>query len=288
VTGFGLELRVMAMGLAMKRSSFMGKIRLSLSFSMPLALIVSTLSIVSIVAPQTASANTVISVRPIGGITAPGTFNTPVSTVTATTSYTGTVSWSPTPVNSKFVESTTYTATITLTAKVGFTLTGVTSNFFTVTGATTVTNNADSGVVTAVYPATLAAYNGTSGAVACGSGGSFTVANNVVSTSSGCNGPVTVPEGITELGIASLCNNSNSCGNKSANVGSVTLPSTLVRINNFALMSSGLTSINFAAQSSLTTIGIKAFSYKKRDPSAETIFFEFCLLRPYPYRMKAC
>jgi hypothetical protein len=33
---------------------------------------------------------------------------------------------------------------------------------------------------------------------------------------------------------------------------------------------------------------IKAFSSKKRDPSAETIFFEFCLLRPYPYRMKAC
>ena len=32
---------------------------------------------------------------------------------------------------------------------------------------------------------------------------------------------------------------------------------------------------------------IKAFSSKKRDPSAETIFFEFCLLRPYPYRIKA-
>jgi hypothetical protein len=47
-----------------------------------------------------------------------------------------------------------YTATITLTAKTGYTLTGVTANFFTVAGATSVSNSADSGVVTAVFPAT--------------------------------------------------------------------------------------------------------------------------------------
>jgi len=46
-----------------------------------------------------------------------------------------------------------YTATITLTAKEGFTLTGVAADFFTVADATA-TNPADSGVVTAVFPST--------------------------------------------------------------------------------------------------------------------------------------
>ncbi len=49
-----------------------------------------------------------------------------------------------------------YTATITLTAKAGYTLTGVTVNFFTAVGASSVTNAADSGVITAVFPATEA------------------------------------------------------------------------------------------------------------------------------------
>lgn len=90
----------------------------------------------------------------IVGVTAPVTGATPVSTVTATVEYTGNVTWSGSP--STFAGSTAYTATITLTAKSGYTLTGVTSNFFTVTGATSVTHNAGSGVVTAVFPATAA------------------------------------------------------------------------------------------------------------------------------------
>ncbi len=95
---------------------------------------------------------TVISVAAIGGVTAPVRGGTPVSTVTSANGYTGTVSWSGSP--QIFAASETYTATITLTAASGYTLSGVTANFFTVSGATTVTHDADSGVIRAVFPAT--------------------------------------------------------------------------------------------------------------------------------------
>jgi hypothetical protein len=103
------------------------------------------------VAPS-APTDTVISLAAIAGVTAPVIGATPVSTTTAGTGYTGTVSWSGTPTT--FAGVTTYTATITLTPASGYTLTGVTANFFTVAGATTDTNPANSGVVTAVFPAT--------------------------------------------------------------------------------------------------------------------------------------
>ena len=96
----------------------------------------------------------VISIAEIAGVTAPLTGATPVSTTTAGTGYTGSVSWSDSPAT--FAAATTYTATITLTATAGYTLTGVSANFFSVTGATTVTHNANSGVITAVFPATAA------------------------------------------------------------------------------------------------------------------------------------
>jgi hypothetical protein len=64
------------------------------------------------------------------------------------------VTWSP--VAATFAGATQYTATITLTPKTGYTLTGVTANFFTVAGTTSDTNPANSGVVTAVFPATAA------------------------------------------------------------------------------------------------------------------------------------
>ena len=75
-----------------------------------------------------------------------------LTAITATSEYTGTVTWSPT-VATTFAASTVYTATITLTPTTGYTLTGVAADFFTVDGiATTQTG----GVVTAVFPATAA------------------------------------------------------------------------------------------------------------------------------------
>ena len=90
-----------------------------------------------------------ISFAAIAGITPPVTGATPVTTTTAGTGYTGTVSWSTSPTT--FAAASVYTATITLTPTSGYTLTGVSANFFTVAGASTVTHTANSGVITAVF-----------------------------------------------------------------------------------------------------------------------------------------
>lgn len=90
----------------------------------------------------------------IGGVTAPVVGGTPVTAIANGAQFTGTVTWSPDLVDGKFGPQTVYTATITLTPKVGYKLDGVAANFFTVAGATSVSNGANSGVVTAVFPAT--------------------------------------------------------------------------------------------------------------------------------------
>lgn len=104
---------------------------------------------------SSASSDNSISFAAIAGVTPPVYAQTPVTAITETAQYTGTVTWSGSPIT--FSASTVYTATIRLTAKTGFTLTGVTANFFTVAGATSVSNTADSGVITAIFPATSAA-----------------------------------------------------------------------------------------------------------------------------------
>jgi len=96
---------------------------------------------------------TVINISTIPGVTAPVAGITPVVTITTTDQYTGTVTWAPT--DDPFQGNKVYVATITLTPKAGFTLTGVVANYFTVAGATIVTNTTDSGIVTAIFPETL-------------------------------------------------------------------------------------------------------------------------------------
>ena len=88
----------------------------------------------------------------VGGVTAPVVGEKPVTAITEGKQFTGTVTWSPEV--STFAASTVYTATVTLTPKVGYKLDGVAANFFTVAGAASVSNEANSGVVTAVFPAT--------------------------------------------------------------------------------------------------------------------------------------
>lgn len=95
---------------------------------------------------------TPINIAAIPGVTAPVTGGVPVTTITETAQYTGSVAWSGTP--GTFGGAIVYTATITLTAKSGYTLTGVTANSFTVAGATA-TNDINSGVVISVFPVTL-------------------------------------------------------------------------------------------------------------------------------------
>lgn len=88
----------------------------------------------------------------IGGVTVPVVGEKPVTAITEGKQFTGMVTWSPEV--STFAASTVYTATITLMPKAGYKLDGVAANFFTAAGATSVSNGANSGVVTAVFPAT--------------------------------------------------------------------------------------------------------------------------------------
>lgn len=79
-----------------------------------------------------------------------------------TNEYTATVAWSP-EVTDKFGYSTVYTATITITPKANYTVKGIAENGYTVSDAETVTNEADSARVTAVYAATGSKSSGGSG-----------------------------------------------------------------------------------------------------------------------------
>ncbi|MCL2154816.1 MAG: hypothetical protein FWH53_04045 [Leptospirales bacterium] len=97
-------------------------------------------------------ADTTINIAAINGVTIPVTGETPVIAITETTQYIGTVTWSPN--DTSFAASTEYKATITLIPKGGYTLEGVTANFFTVDKATSVSNAANSGEITAVFPKT--------------------------------------------------------------------------------------------------------------------------------------
>ena len=79
-----------------------------------------------------------------------------------TNEYTATVAWSP-EVTDKFGYSMVYTATITITPKTNYTVKGIAENGYTVSGAQTVTNEADSATITAVYAATGSKSSGGSG-----------------------------------------------------------------------------------------------------------------------------
>jgi len=86
---------------------------------------------------------------------------TPVLSVD-TIQYSGTVSWkdsTDTTVTGNFMAGTTYTATIALTAKTGYTFSGITANTFSVTGATSTTHatGTDTLSITAVFPAAASA-----------------------------------------------------------------------------------------------------------------------------------
>lgn len=93
---------------------------------------------------------TIVNIPDIHGVTVPVTGETPVTTITETEQYTGTVTWSPN--DAAFAAGTQYTATVTLTPKNGYKLDGVPENFFKVSGAVC-TNTAGSGVITAEFPA---------------------------------------------------------------------------------------------------------------------------------------
>jgi len=105
--------------------------------------------VVTAVFPMTSGA--VVNIAAIKGVTAPAAGNTPVTEITETDQYVGSITWSP-AVSGTFAAATEYTAIITLTPKRGYGFQGIAANFFTVAGATSVRNSANSGVITAVFP----------------------------------------------------------------------------------------------------------------------------------------
>jgi hypothetical protein len=102
-----------------------------------------------------ASSDEKITLAEIPGVTKPVTGAIPDITAIDADQYTGTIVWTlgDETFDTPFAAGKAYKATITLEAKPGYTLAGVTKNFFTVTGATT-TNAKNDGVVTAVFTAT--------------------------------------------------------------------------------------------------------------------------------------
>jgi len=101
---------------------------------------------------------TLITNSTISGLTAPSIYGTPVTSITSDPQFTGTVSWAGATSNGLFAQNTTYTATVTLTPVAGYTATGLASNFFSVSGATsaTLTSNGGTGnsTIQVVFPAT--------------------------------------------------------------------------------------------------------------------------------------
>jgi hypothetical protein len=112
---------------------------------------------IEITFPITATTVSVTSLN--GKVTAPVTGDTPVTTAIDTGQYTGTVAWTKDDDSSfsgSFLFGTIYKAVVTLSAKTGFTFTGVAADSFTYTDVTgaIVTNAVNSGTVTIRFPVT--------------------------------------------------------------------------------------------------------------------------------------
>ena len=94
-----------------------------------------------------------INIADIQGLDTPVIYGIPVTDIFENAQYTGTVEWSP-EVNGTFAASTVYTATVSITPKTGYTLLGVTADFFSVWQAASASNAASSGIVTVIFPRT--------------------------------------------------------------------------------------------------------------------------------------
>jgi hypothetical protein len=91
-------------------------------------------------------------------VTAPVKDAVPITTAINQGQYTGTIAWQTADGNifggAAFGAGTVYKAVVTLTAKAGYTFTGVGADSFAYIGATSISNAANSGTVTIVFPAT--------------------------------------------------------------------------------------------------------------------------------------
>jgi hypothetical protein len=115
---------------------------------------------VTITFPATAASGTVVNALSLDGkVTAPVKGATPGATAINEAQYTGTIAWQTSggaAHTGAFAASTVYKAVVTLAVKTGYTFDGVAAGSFSYTGATEISNAADSGTVTITFPATAA------------------------------------------------------------------------------------------------------------------------------------
>jgi hypothetical protein len=110
---------------------------------------------VTITFPATVAAVSAFSLD--SHVTAPVNRAAPLTTPVNTDQYTGSVSWQTedgTAFTGNFEPFTVYKAVVVLTAKASYTFDGVAENRFTYTGATEISNAANSGAVAITFPAT--------------------------------------------------------------------------------------------------------------------------------------
>jgi hypothetical protein len=199
-----------------------------------------------------------VTIAAISGVTIPAYGGTPVTTISSSANpqYSGTISWSPN--DSPFALGKTYTATITLTANAPYTMQGVAANFFTVAGATSVSNSANSGVVTATFPETAlntialfktwldAQPSGNTAATA------YTAKVNVASlggsqSASGSLGNTLLTNAnkyvILDLSGSTFTTVDSGAFNQLTNLVGITLSNNVTTISSYAFSQSGLTSI---------------------------------------------
>jgi hypothetical protein len=104
------------------------------------------------ISPAVANGDVLVSISAIEGVTPPVAGETPVQFITPNVEYTGEVFWSNIegPLIGNFETLTSYVAEIIITPKPGYTLDGLVDNFFTVEGASRVSNYV-SGEVIAIF-----------------------------------------------------------------------------------------------------------------------------------------
>lgn len=158
-----------------------------------------------------------------------------------------------------------------LSTTTGVTVDGVAGTNLVVTSDTSVAFTTPAGSTGAKDVIVTTAYGDTTGVggftyyttltPACGTSGTFTIANNVVTNSASCVGTVSIPEGVKSIADFAFCNLNLSCVVRSSNITSLSIPSTVSTIGSFAFIRAGVTSLSVASPSQLTSIGIFAFSY---------------------------
>jgi hypothetical protein len=114
---------------------------------------------VTVVFPKTGgtlAAPVAVDALELGGFFAkPATGGTPAVSFTGNSQYSGAIAWTKaddSTFTGNFEAGTSYKAVVTLTAKPTFTFNGVEADSFTYSGAASVTNAANTGVVTVVFP----------------------------------------------------------------------------------------------------------------------------------------